>query len=129
MAKICSSWKYQVAFEETIGMLLIVKYPVGSKQVGSIHFSKPEARIREDTKSWKARKAEKLSGLWRVMERVSVHAVGYTRHPDEDMQTMLQLSSLLPAQPMRLKRNSYMRGKIEFLPHITLGEGELTEPR
>lgn len=94
MAKICSSWKYQVVLEETIGMLLIVQYPAGSKQVGSIRFTKPEARIKEDTKSWKPRKAEKLSELQRVMERVSVNAVGYPRHPDEDVKTMLQLSSL-----------------------------------
>lgn len=93
MAKICSSWKYQVVFEETMGMLLIVKYPVGSKQVGSIHFSKPEARIKEDTKSWKPRKAEELSVLLKVMERVSVNAVGYTRRPDGDEKMMLQFSS------------------------------------
>lgn len=84
MAKICSSWKYQVVFEETIGMLLIVKYPVGSKQVGSIHFSKPEARIEEDTKPWKPRQAEELSELLRVIERVQVNAVGYTRQRRED---------------------------------------------
>lgn len=93
-----------MVFEETIGMLLIVKYPVGSKQVGSIHFSKPGARIKEDTKSSKQpgpRKAEELNVLLRVMERVSVNAGGWTRHPDRDPQTMPQLGSLLRAQQWR----------------------------
>lgn len=112
-------------------MLLIVKHPVGSKQVGSIHFSNPEARIKEDTKSSKQlgpRKAEELNVLLRVMERVLVNAVSYTRYPDRDTQTMLQLCSLLLSPVMEikeLKRNSCLQEKIKFLPHITPGQGEL----
>lgn len=131
MAKISSGWKYQVVFEETIGMLLFVKHPVGSKQVGSIHFSSPGARIKEDAKSSKQlgpRKAEELNVLLRVMERVLVNAVSYTRHADRDPQTMLQLGSLLLSPVMEvtgLKRSSCLQGKIKFLPHITPGQGEL----
>lgn len=112
-------------------MLLIVKYPVGSKQVGSIHFSKPGARIKKDTKSSKQlgpRKAEELNVLLRVMKRVSVSAASYTRHPDLDLQTMLQLSSLLLSLVMEvtgLKRSSCLQRKIKFLPHITPDQGDL----
>lgn len=132
MAKISSGWKYQVVFEETIGMLLIVKCPVGSKQVGSIHFSNPGARIKEDTKSSNQlgpKKAEELNVLLSVMKRVSVNAVSYTRHPDGVLQTTLQLCSLLPRPAMevtRLTRISCLQGKIKLLPDITPGQEKLT---
>lgn len=111
-------------------MLLSVKYPVGSKQVGSIHFSKPGARIKKDTKSKQLgpRKAEELNVLLRVMKRVSVSAASYTRHPDLDLQAMLQLSSLLLSPVMEvtgLKRSSCLQRKIKFLPHITPDQGDL----
>ena len=121
-----------MVFEETIGMLLIVKYPVGSKQVGNTHFSKPGARIKEDTKSSKQlgpRKAEELNVLLRVMEKVSVNAVSYTRHANRDPQTTLQLGSLLLSlamEAMGLMRSSCLQGKIKFLPRITTGQGDLT---